>query len=48
MENTIIHTALRTINSEAKAVSGLIDYVNADFEKAISLIHACKGRVVIS
>jgi arabinose-5-phosphate isomerase len=48
MVNNIIHTAIRTINSEAKAISVLADYVNEDFEKAISLIHACKGRVVIS
>lgn len=48
MENTIIHTAIRTINSEARAVSELINYANKDFEKAISLIHTCKGRIVIS
>ncbi len=48
MENTIINTAIQTIKSEAKAISGLINYVNEDFEKAISLIHACKGRLVIS
>ncbi len=48
VNNNIIHTAIRTINSEAKAISVLADYVNEDFEKAISLIHACKGRVVIS
>ena len=48
MKNTIVDTAIRTINSEARAVSELTDYINEDFEKAISLIHACKGRVVIS
>lgn len=48
MENTIIHTAIRTINSEVRAVSELINYANQDFEKAISLIHTCKGRIVIS
>jgi arabinose-5-phosphate isomerase len=48
MKNTIVDTAIRTINSEARAVSELTGYINEDFEKAISLIHACKGRVVIS
>ena len=48
MEKTIINTAIQTIESETKAVSGLRAYINKDFEKAISLIHACKGRLVIS
>lgn len=48
MKNKITHTALQTIKSEARAISGLTEFINDDFEKAVSLIHACKGRLVIS
>jgi arabinose-5-phosphate isomerase len=48
MDSKIANTAIQTIKSEIKAISGLIDFINADFEKAVSLIHRCKGRLVIS
>src|SRR5450432_2424445 len=40
--------AIKTIELEAAAVSGLRAFINEDFEKAITAIANCKGRVVIS
>jgi arabinose-5-phosphate isomerase len=48
MQPSIKETALRTIRLEAEAISGLEAFVNADFEKALEAISACRGRVVIS
>ena len=44
----ILSIAKRTIHQEAKAIEGLIDFVNEGFVKAIQLIISCKGRVVVS
>ena len=47
--NSILHqTALRTIEIEAKSISGLSNYINADFENAVEAIRNCKGRFIIS
>lgn len=40
--------ALRTIHLEAKSVEGLAGFINDDFEKAVTLIHSGRGRLVIS
>ena len=48
MPVAIKQVALRTIELEAQSVSGLAAFINDDFEKAVSVIAACKGRVVIS
>ncbi len=48
MNNTIKEIALRTIEMEAAAVSGLADFINEDFEKTVLSIQDCKGRVVVS
>jgi len=48
MKPTIQQTALQTIELEARAVSGLSSFVNADFEKAVEMMAVCKGRIVIS
>ena len=48
MNSNIANTAIQTIRSEAKAIAGLVDFINADFEKAVSLIHNFKGRLVVS
>ncbi len=48
MNNTIKQIALRTIEMEAAAVSGLANFINEDFEKTVLSIQDCKGRVVIS
>lgn len=48
MENSIIVTARQTIEQEARSIAELANYLNEDFEKVISLIQNCKGRLVIS
>ena len=46
--NEILSIAKRTIQQEARAIEGLLDFANEDFVKAILLINSCKGRVVVS
>lgn len=48
MPTDIKHIALRTIEMEARAIAGLAASVNTDFEKAVQVIAACPGRVVVS
>ncbi|MES2775121.1 MAG: KpsF/GutQ family sugar-phosphate isomerase [Bacteroidota bacterium] len=40
--------ARQTIQLEAESISGLLDFINEDFEKAVRLLHDGTGRVVIS
>jgi len=44
----IKHIALRTIEIEARSIAGLAASVNEGFEKAVQVIAACSGRVVVS
>lgn len=46
--NKIISVALRTIELETNAVSGLKLFINADFVKAVSAIAASGGRLIVS
>lgn len=39
---------MHTIQLEAQSVAGLSAFIDADFEKAVDVIHAAKGRLVIS
>lgn len=48
MSNTIIANAIKTIKLEAEAIRGLSGSINADFEKAVTLMSQTKGRVIIS
>lgn len=48
MPVSIKQIALRTIDIEAKSISGLSAFIDDEFEKAIQAIAACKGRIVIS
>src|SRR5262249_15022667 len=48
MNSSIKQVALRTIELEAQSISGLLSFINDDFEKAIKSISGCNGRVVIS
>jgi arabinose-5-phosphate isomerase len=41
-------TALEVLQSEANAILGLIDRIDANFENAVELLAACKGRVVLT
>lgn len=40
--------ALKAIEAEAASVSGLQQYINADFERAVQAVLECKGRLVVS
>ncbi len=44
----IIEIGKNTIRMEAAAVAALVDLLDGQFEKAVELIFACKGRLVIS
>lgn len=48
INKNIIQTALRTIQMEAASILKLQEYINADFEKALNVITASKGRLVVS
>lgn len=43
-----ISSAQKTIELQAGSIAALANYLNKDFEEAVKLITACKGRVVIS
>lgn len=44
----IISSAKKTIELEARSISELSDLVNEEFEKAVTIINQCKGRLVVS
>jgi arabinose-5-phosphate isomerase len=48
LKPSIKQIALTTIELEAGAISGLAQYINDDFEKAVRVIADCNGRIVIS
>lgn len=48
MKTSLQQIALQTIELEARSISNLAAFINADFEKAIDAMAACSGRVVIS
>lgn len=48
MANNIISTGKQTIIAESHSVAKLVDYINEDFEKAVSKIFESQGRLVIS
>jgi arabinose-5-phosphate isomerase len=43
-----LSTAKRVLRIEADAIAGLIDRLDARFEKAVELLYNCKGRVVVT
>ena len=44
----IISSAKKTIELEARSISELSDLINEEFEKAVTTINQCKGRLVVS
>ena len=44
----IISSAKKTIELEARSIHELSDFINDDFEKAVTTINECKGRLVVS
>jgi arabinose-5-phosphate isomerase len=47
-KNHTIAIAQRVLRIEADAIAGLVERVNARFEKAVDLLYRCTGRVVVS
>jgi arabinose-5-phosphate isomerase len=43
-----LSTAKRVLRIEADAIAGLIDRLDKRFEKAVEVLYACKGRVVVT
>jgi arabinose-5-phosphate isomerase len=48
LRGTAVDRARRVLRIEAEAVAELIDRIGADFENAIEILYACKGRVVVT
>ncbi len=48
MSDSIKQVALRTIELEAKSITGLTAFIDDDFEKAVKTIADNKGRLVVS
>jgi arabinose-5-phosphate isomerase len=48
MTASIKQIALRTIELESQSISGLAQFINSDFEKAVNVIADNKGRLVVS
>ena len=46
--NNVIANALRSIQLQSSSIAGLAAFINNDFENAVNLVAACKGRLVIS
>ena len=47
-KNSTLAVAKRVLRIEADAITGLIERLDASFEKAVDLLHDCKGRVVVT
>lgn len=43
-----LETAKRVLRIEAEAIGGLLDRLDANFERAVDLLFQCKGRVVVT
>jgi arabinose-5-phosphate isomerase len=48
MTASLKQIALRTIELESQSISGLAQFINSDFEKAVNAIADSKGRLVVS
>ncbi|MEO8404347.1 MAG: KpsF/GutQ family sugar-phosphate isomerase [Chitinophagaceae bacterium] len=48
MQPNLKQIALQTIELEARSIANLAAFINDDFEKALTAMAACQGRVVIS
>jgi len=45
---TPLATAKRVLRIEADAIAGLMERLDTRFDRAVELLHACKGRVVVT
>jgi arabinose-5-phosphate isomerase len=46
--STALDLARRVLRTEAAAILGLVDRVDANFERAIQLLFECQGRVIVT
>jgi arabinose-5-phosphate isomerase len=46
--DTALDLAKKVLRTEAAAILGLVDRLNGDFERAVDLLFACKGRVIVT
>jgi arabinose-5-phosphate isomerase len=46
--NSALGTAKRVLQIEADAIAGLIERLDQNFERAVEVLFACKGRVVVT
>jgi len=47
-KNSLIETAKQTLKIESDAILSLIERVDETFEKAVEVLFACKGRIVVT
>ena len=40
--------ARKVLRTEAAAILGLVDRINANFERAVQLLFECRGRVIVT
>lgn len=45
---SITAIAIKTINTESKAITKLLDYINDDFVKSVQAIYESKGRLIVT
>lgn len=45
---SITATARKTINTESKAITKLLDYINDDFVKSVQAIYQTEGRLIVT
>ncbi len=46
--NDVLETARQVLDTEARAILGLIPQLTDDFPKAVDLLHGCTGRVIVT
>ena len=47
-ESDALKLAKKVLRIEAAAILGIVDRLNGDFEKALDLLHQCRGRVIVT
>jgi arabinose-5-phosphate isomerase len=45
---TAIESAKRVFQVESEAIAGLVEHLDARFEKAVDILYSCKGRAVVT
>ena len=48
LSKTITAIAKKTITTESKAITKLLDFINADFVKSVEIIYQSKGRLIVT